>query len=324
MTSTGDQLPLVSILIPAYNAARWVGQAIESALEQTYSRTEVIVADDGSADDTVAVVRRFGDRVRLEALAHAGGNAARNRLTEMARGEWLQYLDADDLLLPHKLEQQMHFVAKRRGELDMVCSPPIVREEPSGKETVLALREDDDGTINFIRWGGLQTSSMLFRKAAVCEVGGWKTDQPACQEHELLLRLIEAGKRIGILNEAATIYRVYGDGTVSRKNPMRTIRLRMDLTDRVENLLRATGRLSAAHRKALYIARMESARSAWIYDPAFAAELARKARSTGYWWVTDSPALPASYQAFSFLFGFERAQKFAGWRRTFAFDQTAG
>ena len=307
--------PLVSILIPAYNAAPWVRQAVESALAQEYEPKEVIVADDGSTDGTLAILRRFGEAIRLEALSHAGGNAARNRLTELARGEWLQYLDADDALLPHKIRNQMRFLADRRGELDVICSPPILREEPSGRETPLELADDGDGTVNYIRWGAIQTSSLLFRRSAVCEVGAWKIDQPACQEHELLLRLIRAGKRLGIWNEAATIYRVYGTGTVSRKNPLRTIRLRMELTDELEAFLQGAGRLTDTHRKALYIARMESARSAWIQDPEFARELARKAASRGRWWVQDSPALPPSFQITAFLFGFEAAQRIAAWRR---------
>lgn len=307
--------PLVSILIPAYNAARWVRQAVESALAQDYEPKEVIVADDGSTDGTLEILHSFGEPVRVEALAHAGGNAARNRLTELARGEWLQYLDADDALLPHKIRNQMQYLAEHGGELDVICSPPIVREEPSGRETPLSLAADGDGTINYIRWGAIQTSSLLFRKSAVCEVGGWKTGQPACQEHELLLRLMRAGKRLGIWNEAATLYRVYGAATVSRKDPLRTIRLRMELTREFEAFLRETGRLTPAHRKALYIARMESARSAWSQDPEFARGLARLAVAGGRWWVRDSPALPLSFQIVAFLFGFEGAERLAAWRR---------
>src|ERR1700734_3340325 len=99
--------PLVSILIPCFNAKQWIAQAIESALQQTWPEKEVIVVDDGSTDGSLGVIKRFEGRVRWETGPNRGGNQARNRLLELARGEWLQYLDADDYLLPDKVALQM-------------------------------------------------------------------------------------------------------------------------------------------------------------------------------------------------------------------------
>ncbi len=101
---------LVSILIPCYNAERWIAQSIESALAQTYGSIEVIVVDDGSTDRSLDIIRGFGDRIRWETGPNRGGNWARNRLLDLARGEWVQFLDADDYLLPDKVEPQMHFL----------------------------------------------------------------------------------------------------------------------------------------------------------------------------------------------------------------------
>src|SRR5262245_29413048 len=104
-------MPLVSILIPCFNAVRWIEQAIESALAQTWDDKEVIVVDDGSTDGSLQVIRRFDDRIHWETGPNRGGNAARNRLTELSSGEWLQFLDADDYLLPDKIARQMEFLA---------------------------------------------------------------------------------------------------------------------------------------------------------------------------------------------------------------------
>ena len=73
---------LVSILIPCYNAERWIAQAVESALAQTYSPTEVIVVDDGSRDTSLAILKSFGNRIRLESGPNRGGNITRNRLLD--------------------------------------------------------------------------------------------------------------------------------------------------------------------------------------------------------------------------------------------------
>jgi GT2 family glycosyltransferase len=98
---------LVSIVIPTYNRAYIIGQAIESVLAQTYDNVEVVVVDDGSTDDTAAVVGRYGPKVRYIRQANAGVSAARNRGLREARGEFLALLDSDDAWLPWKAEAQV-------------------------------------------------------------------------------------------------------------------------------------------------------------------------------------------------------------------------
>src|SRR5262245_36644589 len=96
---------LVSILIPCYNAERWIAQAIESALTQSWPAKEVLVVDDGSTDRSLNIIKSFGGRIRSEASNHRGSNQTRNRLLELAHGQWVQYLDADDYLRPGKIER---------------------------------------------------------------------------------------------------------------------------------------------------------------------------------------------------------------------------
>ncbi len=91
-------MPLVSIVIPCFNAEGTVGEAIQSALDQDYPNREVIVIDDGSTDKSVDVIRTFGDSIRWETGPNRGGNVARNRGLELARGTLIQFLDSDDIL----------------------------------------------------------------------------------------------------------------------------------------------------------------------------------------------------------------------------------
>ena len=105
---------LVSILIPAFNEERWIGRAIESALAQTWPHTEVIVVDDGSTDATARVASRAGSsRVKVETRPHLGAAAARNAAFRLSQGDYIQWLDADDLLAPDKIEQQMAAIGAR-------------------------------------------------------------------------------------------------------------------------------------------------------------------------------------------------------------------
>lgn len=104
---------LVSILVPAYNAEKWIAATIKSALRQTWSNKEIIVVDDGSTDQTLAVARRFeSNGVRVITTSNQGAAAARNRAFSLSRGDYIQWLDADDLLSQDKIERQMQAAEK--------------------------------------------------------------------------------------------------------------------------------------------------------------------------------------------------------------------
>src|SRR5437762_1494315 len=144
--------PLVSIVIPCFNARRWIGQAIESSLAQTWREKEVVVMDDGSTDGSLEVIQSFGDRIRWETRPNRGGNAARNRLLELARGDWLQYLDADDYLLPEKIDGQMRFVAPA-PQTDVVYGR-VTREhwkEDGARRAALPIREPREACVLLAR-----------------------------------------------------------------------------------------------------------------------------------------------------------------------------
>ena len=104
---TSAELPTVSVVIPAHNAGMYLSDAIKSVLAQTRAPVEVIVVDDESTDDTASVARSFGDRIRLIQQAKAGANAARNLGVSASSGEFISFLDADDLWDPSKLELQL-------------------------------------------------------------------------------------------------------------------------------------------------------------------------------------------------------------------------
>ena len=308
--------PLVSILIPAYNAEKWIRYSIQSALGQTYAPIEVIVVDDGSTDGTVEEVLRFGDQVRLIHGGHAGANASRNLATAAARGEWLQYLDADDYLLPNKIADQIRFLRRNDWQFDTVYSPTILREESTCAETPTEIQPPYDVAVQFVRWVPFCTHGMLLRRSAVIEAGGWREDQPVCQEHELILRLITANRSLGIWNQPATVYRFHSSGTISKNNPLRTMRMRMSIVERFEGWLEDNGRMTPALRKEIYAARMDTARVAWAIDEAEGEALARQASRAGHHWIHGRHALPLSFQILTRAMGFRTAQRIARFVRT--------
>jgi glycosyltransferase involved in cell wall biosynthesis len=123
--------PLVSAIIPTYNRAHIVCDAIESVLAQTYPHIEVIVVDDGSKDDTLARLKQYGERIRVIGQPNAGPAAARNRGIATARGELIAFLDSDDLWLPEKTERQVALL-ERAGESVPCCLSNIMMKWNSG------------------------------------------------------------------------------------------------------------------------------------------------------------------------------------------------
>ncbi len=115
----GDSGPSISVVIPCYNAAHFLRATIESILQQTRPATEVIVVDDGSTDDSARIAASFGPPVRVIRQENQGESAARNRGIEAATGDWVAFLDADDLWLPTKLARQAEVI--RSAPADVVC-----------------------------------------------------------------------------------------------------------------------------------------------------------------------------------------------------------
>lgn len=307
----------VSILIPCFNAERWIAHAIESALRQTWPHKEVVVVDDGSTDCSLDVIRRFGRRIRWEAGPNGGGNAARNRLLGMAEGEWLQYLDADDWLMPDKVANQMRFV-EGGAEVDVLFGPPILEHWSSAgvRHECLVIPEPHDPWVLLARWHLPQTGAALWRTQAVRDVGGWKADQPCCQEHELYLRLLMARKRFAYCEAGGAVYRLWSEQTVCRRNPDEVATRRLDIEERAEEFLASHGELTAARRWSINQARFEIARSAWQRSPSRAIEIVDRIRSSQMNFRPGGDAAPPFYQVAYSLFGFCIAEKIAAWRRS--------
>lgn len=312
----GQLTVLVSILIPCFNAERWIGQAIESALSQTWAEKEVIVVDDGSSDGSLAVIERFGARVRWETGPNRGGNPARNRLLELARGEWLQYLDADDYLMPGKIAAQGKCLEAAAAS-DVVYGP-VTLEHWSGADArreLLPIPAPHDPWILLARWYLPQTGSPLWRKQAILDVSGWKPDQPSCQEHELYLRLLMAGKRFTYCASNGAVYRQWSEETLWKRNRGGTRQRRLEIVGRAETFLVGRGELTPDRRWAINQSRFETARSAWQEDRREARAIVETIHHSQPEFVPAGDAAPHEYRWLYRLIGFSATEVVADWRR---------
>jgi hypothetical protein len=210
-----DDSPLVSIIIPSFNAARWLGEAIESALAQTWPHTEVIVVDDGSTDESLGIARRFESRgVRVLAQSNRGASAARNAGWRAARGDYLQFLDADDLLAPDKLERQLD----RLRELDPVIvaagSWGIFHEIPADAvftpQAVWNSMPPVDWLVSSWSGGGMMHPAAWLTPRTVAErAGPWNEKLSLDDDGEFFCRVLLASPGVGFVPEARSYYRAH-------------------------------------------------------------------------------------------------------------------
>ena len=306
--------PLVSILIPCFDAEQWIAQAIQSALEQTWPEKEVIVVDDGSSDRSLEIIQSFGSQVQWETRINSGGNRARNRLLDLSRGEWLQYLDADDYLLPSKVELQMDCV-RQHPEADLIFSE-VMKDvlTANGQSEVKSNPIPDpfaDPWIALARWYLPQTGGQLWKRSSLIEVGGWNVDQPCCQENELYGRLLAHNKKFVYCPSKGAVYREWHDNTVSRREPLRVFRERVKILRKAEAHLNKTGQMTAPRRAALNQARFEIARVVWPMDRAMARELHGIIRRATPHFTPESSTNPL-YRITYRVLGFQLAEFIAG------------
>ena len=182
--------PTVSVIIPAFNKGATIAAAIESVRRQTFLDFEIIVVDDGSTDDTLKKVQGLGPGVRLLHQNRSGVSAARNLGIQEARGEFVAFLDGDDLWLPRKLEMQLAALAQEAGRDAVQCSVYLVNDHLR----VLSSRPctpKQDTLIDFLLFRNLPGfgSTLLARKKTLERLGGYGTDLVILEDWDLACRL---------------------------------------------------------------------------------------------------------------------------------------
>lgn len=249
---------LVSILMPCFNADRWVAQALESAIGQTWPAKEIILVDDGSEDASLAVARRYQARgVKVVHQANRGASAARNTALGIARGEYVQFLDADDLLAPDKIERQMMVLDGLEGRI--LASGPWARFFGQPQDGIFTPQPNwrDLSGVEFLQLHYEQGCMMhpaawLAPRALLDKAGPWNETLSLNDDGEYFARVALASDRIVFCPEARSYYRSGLEASLSGRQDRRSLESlfrSVELT--VQHLLAADGsqrtRDAAAH-----------------------------------------------------------------------------
>jgi len=309
--------PYVSILIPAHNAAPWIADTVESALAQTWTHKEIIVVDDGSSDETLAIARRFESRgVRVFTQANQGAAVARNRAWLESRGDWLQFLDADDLLHADKISLQMDRAVQLGPDFAYCCHwTRFTRSLDDADHTPQPLCRDSEP----LPWIELKLrdnvmmhpAAWLVSRSLAERSGPWNPALTLDDDGEFFSRIVSTSAGVRHIDKALSYYRSnLSDSLSGRRTPQawnsayRSLQLTSDRF--LEMSSHAEGRSAAAN------AYQQLAYTIYPYEPDLVQQCEEQVVSLG-----GSETLPGGGRIFERivrLFGWKLARRIQRWR----------
>ena len=216
-----EKKSLVSIIIPLYNAEKYIAESIESVLYQTYTNIEILLINDGSTDNSLQVAKQYErENLKIFSQENKGASAARNYGLREAKGEYIQFLDADDLLSTNKIEEQVNLI---KGDSTKISVCPIIHFFDGENLDEKAIDTEwyhgvFDNPVNFLfelygggsREGGMiQPNSWLVSKSIIEKAGYWNENLTLDDDGEYFCRVIMASSGIKCANTAINYYRKF-------------------------------------------------------------------------------------------------------------------
>lgn len=218
---------LISIIIPVHNKEEFVWQTVDSALNQTYPNTEVVLINDGSKDRSLEILKEFQikypDRVTLIDSANRGVSAATNLGIQASRGEYIQFLDADDLISPDKINTQISLLKGKVEQSLATCSYVGFKGsiQNNNKVPYGAFRSFESGFELLLQFWErqemLQPACYLTHKSLIEKVGPWDENLTINQDGEFFMRVLLQAKEIIFDSESLVYYRNPGQSNVSQQ-----------------------------------------------------------------------------------------------------------
>ena len=234
--------PLVSILIPAYNAEEWIADTLRSAVSQIWPRKEIIVVDDGSTDQTATAASRFAsNEVKVVTVKNQGAAAARNHALQLSQGDYIQWLDADDLLAPDKVERQLAALREGDSKRTLLSSPwASFNYRPERARFVPTSLWHDLAPVEWLlrKMGEnlhMQTATWLTSRELTEAAGPWDTRLISDDDGEYFCRVLMASQGTRFVPEARVFYRITSSnrwsyiGTSDRKKNAMLLSMRLHI-----------------------------------------------------------------------------------------------
>ena len=278
-----NQSPLVSIIIPTYNAELCIERSLGSALRQTYQHIEIICVDNGSADGTWNLLQKIKDehpQIVLLKEEKQGACWARNKGLKESNGDWIQFLDADDLIKDNKIEHQMNLVSENAQTANyfIAGNEHWIKTDGTAVEfhqfSKQPWRDLVEGTLG-------DTCSNLWNKKQLQKINGWNTELKSSQELDLMFRLLKNDSKV--VYDSAILTKVFqqSEGSISKKSPIANIaranELRLEVKKHL-NLTLKTNEYDPVINRTIF----NNLIVAWQTDQQACNELIEKAKSKGF------------------------------------------
>ena len=213
-------IPRVSVVIPTYNCERYIAQAVTSVIEQANCNYEILVIDDGSTDNTQAVLAPYSDRIRYIYQKNQGVAAARNHGISLAKGEFIAFLDSDDYFLSDKLAGQ---IARFDAEPNLgIVHSGWVRVNPHGEKLIEVKPWEYVPKLSletWLKWKPVLPSAMMFRRHWLELIGGFDSRFPPAEDTEMVWRLALKGCQSGWLRRVTVSYRQHEQSAMYKGLP---------------------------------------------------------------------------------------------------------
>ena len=245
-------MPLISVIIPCFNAEPWIRQTLQSVISQGLDNMEIIVIDDGSTDESANIVEKDFTFVRLIRTKNQGASKARNLGTEISKGEFIQYLDADDLLAPDKLKIQME--ALRNSDADIAYGNwQEFREMPGGNfvKTKEFKRKMSMPDIDLFSDFWCPPAVYLFRRSIVEKIGGWNERLPIIQDARFVLDCALHAGRFVYCEGLMAYYRAHYKDSLSHRDSIGFFRDCLQNAVEIEEWWREHGGIDQERKNAL-------------------------------------------------------------------------
>jgi glycosyltransferase involved in cell wall biosynthesis len=235
-----NNIPFISVIIPAYNIADYIAETLDSVFAQTYTNYEVIVINDGSPDtpEFERVLEKYRDKIVYLKQENKGVGPARNFGIEHSKAELLAFLDGDDIWLPTFLESQIHFLQTNNYDL-VYCDAYLFGDKYLGTKTYMNGGSPSEGEATFENLLAykccVMMSGTVTKKQSVLDVGMFNPEDIRAQDFDLWLRMAHAGAKLGYQRDVLAKYRVRSN-SISGNNVQRVQR-EIDVFNRIKNTL---------------------------------------------------------------------------------------
>lgn len=207
----------IAVVIPCHNVADFLEECVQSVMQQGFGDIEIVLVNNNSTDHTWEVMTKIASensRVVVLDETKKGASAARNTGWKSSKAPFIQFLDADDLLLPSKLTDQLEQI---RSEQTAFVVSPFIRRDVKGAEKTIEVEPNIWRALFITRLG--ITSSALFRRSALENVNGWNEQLRSSQEYDLMFRMLKNGAQLSVATKAQTVIRERDSGQISTSDP---------------------------------------------------------------------------------------------------------